>query len=195
MSFAEAVEGLDGAWDEARSAEPSSPDFGPNQAVVNGEYIMQLTGCTVGATKLKKVKDKETGEMVDREPSAYMRCRYTIRVGDLAGETVKSYDSATTEERGGKTGLIRLSERLQNMGVNTKKIKSIRELPKVATMLNGNPDEVEGARPFVRANVVNTLISASESTSGKPQHFQNVYCNGLVDDEELSEHQVQYDEE
>ncbi len=164
-NFAAALGNLEGAWNESRTKEPTSNNFGPAD-VPDGEYIVQLIGARTGVYK--------TGS---KKGTPYLRFRYNIILGDYTGEVLQSSDDLSTDPVGGKgaTKMSLLVERLQRMGVETKKL-DLRKLPELCVFLvdtNKNPD----AKPHFRVQVVNNF---SEGSDGQTRHFQNVYINEVI---------------
>lgn len=169
--FASALSGLDDAWGDSRTKEPTARGFAPAD-VPDGDYIVQLVGARVGIYKTGKKKG-----------TGYVKFRYQIVVGQYADETLTSSDDLSKTEVGstGRTKLDLLSERLQRMGVETKKL-DLRKLPELCTFLvdpTKNPD----AKPFFRANVANNFV---EGDNGEQLHFQNVYINEAVHPDDVA---------
>lgn len=163
---------LEGSWEQSRAKEPASPMMGPPD-VPDGDYLVRLTGARVG--RYRSGNRKGTG---------YLRFRYTILAGEYAGEVLSSSDDLSNREVGtqGNTALDMLSERLQRMGVATKKL-SIKNLPDLCEWLL-DPAKNPDAKPCYRVAVRNNYV---ESDKGETLRFQNVYINETLSNAEVEE--------
>lgn len=172
VDFASAIDGLEGAWGESREKEPTNSGFAPPD-VPDGDYIVQLIGGRVGAYK--------TG---NRKGTVYVKFRYNIVIGEFTGEVLSSTDDVSTREVGstGKTQMDLLSERLQRMGIDTKKM-SLKELPELVLWLT-DPKKNSAAKPFFRVAVKNNF---SEDDKGETRHYQNVYVNEVLHPDAVEE--------
>lgn len=172
VDFAAVAQGLGNAWQESREKEPQAAGFAPPD-VPDGDYVVQLTSGRVG--QYRSGNKKGTG---------YVKFRYTIATGDYEGEVLSSTDDLSTDEVGssGRTKLDLLSERLQRMGVDTKKL-NLAELPELVVWLT-DVKKNKDAKPYYRVTVRNNFV---ESDSGETLHFQNVYVNDILHPDDVAE--------
>lgn len=179
VDYQAAMDGLDGAWDQARKEDQSLGGFGPNENVPDGDYVVKLSTVNTGVQKAKPKKGKKEAQ----PPKVFISCRYIIQGGPCNDEGVESYDVAGTAKRGPKTELQWFTKRLQDLGVNTKspKMKKADAFPKLAAELTKN-------KPFYRVTIKNDTRSAAESDDGKSRKFQSVYINSIMDEDEVKEY-------
>jgi len=167
QGFDEAAGSLDKAWGKSKtSAATGGRNFGPNMNVPDGNYVARISGAKTGVPK-------NGGE-------PYFRITYVI-LGELDGEKVQSYDELSDVEAfDGKTRLDLASERLQACGIDTEKIKSLRELPKVA-------EQMTKKGQHIHIGIQNNHVTAEESNDGKPHDYQRVYVNEVISNAELED--------
>ena len=175
--FASHVDDMDDAWGDSKKSEPSKGGRGgPNEDVVDGNYVAQLDSVSTGIPR----KEDKDGNRVP-----YMRCRYIIAGGELVGEQLTSFDQVSKVEAfDGKTRLDLLSERLQLMGIETTKMKSLKSLPDICQRLSEE-------QPLLRIFVKNDHRT---NEGGETRHFQNVYINELVPEDEVDDVLAAFDE-
>jgi hypothetical protein len=167
QDFASAASSLDGAWGKSKTSAPTARAFGPNTSVPDGNYVARISGAKTG---------------VPRSGGApYFRINYTITLGELNGEKISSYDEVSdVEAYEGMTRLDLLSNRLQLCGIETSKIKSLKELPAVAAQMTKVAN-------YLHIGVKNDYISAEESNDGKAHHFQKVFVNEVIAEDEIED--------
>lgn len=174
IDFNSALGGLEDAWGESREKPPTTFSNEPPD-VPDDDYVVQLSGARVGQYK--------TG---DRKGVPFVRFRYTIVVGQYTGEVLSSSDDMSTEEAGntGKTKLDFLSDRLQRMGIDTRKM-SLKELPSLCQFLmdtKSNPN----AKPFFRVSVKNSYAPKRDNPD-EQVHYQQVYINDCLHPDDVKE--------
>lgn len=162
---------MEAAWSESREIEPQSRDYGPAD-IPDGPYIARLVGARVGVTS----KGKNEGK-------PYLSLSFVIAYGDHEGTRLSSMDTLDNSPVGetGRTRLDFVSEKLQKLGVETKKMP-LSKLPAICAALVDPQVGGDNAKPFVRVTV---KTKAATTEGGKP--FQSVYVDDLVGEDELDE--------
>lgn len=168
--FASAVSGLDKAWSTAKKTVPTNRTTrGPNANVPDGSYAVQVVEAATGVPK--------------NGGNAYFRIRYVL-LGELEGESVTSFNEISDNPAFGanseKTKLDLLSERLQLLGVDTAKIKTVSELEKVSKKMSAT-------KVYARVGVRNRHIPAEESRTGDARHYQDIFVNEVIKEDELND--------
>jgi hypothetical protein len=168
---------MEAAWSESREIEPQTRDYGPAD-IPDGPYIARLVGARVGVTS----KGKNEGK-------PYLSLSFVIAYGDHEGTRLSSMDTLDNSPVGdtGRTRLDFVSEKLQKLGVETKKMP-LSKLPAICAALVDPKVGGDNAKPFVRVTV---KTKAATTEGGKP--FQSVYVDDLVGEDELDELGIERD--
>ncbi len=171
IAFAQQVDGLTGAWDDTKKKPQTARNQGPPD-IEDGPYIAQLTSARTGLQK-------------DKTP--YFQINYEIALGPHKGVKLVTFDQISVETLGNSevTRLDVFKDRLIAIGVDTKKV-ALDKLTLLATHL-GDPAKVIG-KPYLRISVKNSKGTTERGPNkGKPFHYQNIYCNDKMTQEEFDE--------
>lgn len=169
--FADQLDSLEKDWQSARTQAPRQGGFEAPD-IPDGTYPARLVGASVGKGK------------GDKPP--YFKFQFLIAFGEYKGTKLTVFDNISNEPLGDsdRTGLNILSDRLQMLGVDISKMP-LKDLPKVASWLT-DPEQNDEAQPYVMVGIVNKF-SPSKKNPNEMRRFQNVYVNGLIDEEDLAE--------
>lgn len=163
---------LDAMWKESRTKAPTTGGI-TRADIPDGDYVFQLTSGKTG--EYKKGGKKGT---------KYVSLTLTIKFGEHAGTRVSKMHDMSSRPIGnsGKVALDLLSEDLQRLGVDTKKIPSLSKIPDVVS-------ELVKEAIIIRGTVKNTPPDpARKGSTG----FQNVWLNDVVSEDELEQLAEQY---
>lgn len=171
-NFDAAMENIETAWEETREKDNTGGSFEPPD-VPDGDYVAQLTNARMAAYRRG-----------DRAGTYYVNFRYTIVLGEYAGEVVSSRDDLSAEPitDDGPTRLALFIGRLQRMGIETSGL-SVKQIPDLVQWLV-DPAKNDDAKPYYRVAVRNT---EKPQDDGSVRRFQNVYVNELLDREEVEQ--------